>query len=61
MGNKWILFMCFGIISLLVASCSYATNETDILNDTVDTSSINTKSVDLEYENYDNNSFEDAN
>ena len=53
--------MCFGIISLFVASSSYATNETDILNDTVDRVNINTQSFDLESENYDAGSFDDAN
>lgn len=43
---------------MFVASCSYASNETDILNDTVDTVSINTQSVDLKS---DNDCFEDTN
>ena len=53
--------MCFGIIALSVVSCSYAGNETDILNDTVNTVSINVPSVDLESDNYDNDSFEEVN
>ena len=52
--------MCFGIITMFVASCSYASNETDILNDTVNTISTNAPSFDLESDNYDNNN-EDVN
>ena len=51
MWNKWVLFMCLGIILFLV-SYSYASNETDILNDTDNTVSINAPSFDLESDNY---------
>ena len=61
MGNKWILFMCFGIIALSVVSCSYASNETDILNNTINTVSINITSGNFESDNYNNDSFEDLN
>lgn len=46
--------MCFVIIALSVTSCSYASNETNILNDTV-----NTHSIDLESDNYSEGSFDD--
>lgn len=53
--------MCFWIIALFVASCSYASNETDILNNTIDTDCINIPLSDLESDSYDNDSFEDMN
>ena len=53
--------MCFGIIALSVVSCSYASNETDILNNTINTVSINNTSRNFESDNYNNDSFEDLN
>ena len=57
MWNKLILFMCFGIIALFVVSCSYASNETDVLNNNISTNNINVPSVDLKSDDYDKNSF----
>ena len=61
MLNRGVLFICFGIIVLSVVSCSYASNETDILNDTVNTVSINVPLVDLKSDNLYNDSFDDVN
>ena len=58
MWNKWIYLLCLTIIALSVGSCSYASNETDILNDVV---SDNVSSVDLKSDNYFNDSFSDVN
>ena len=61
MWNRWVLFICFGIIALSVASCSYASNETNILNNTENTVCINTPSVDLESNNQNNDILDNAN
>ena len=61
MLNRGVLFICFGMIVLSVVSCSYASNETDILNDTVNTVCINVPSVDLESDYSDKDSFDDVN
>lgn len=53
MRNRLILIICFGIIALFVASCSYASNETDFLNNTISTDNITVLSVDLKSDNND--------
>ena len=60
MWNRWVLFICFGIIALSVVSYSYASDETDILNNTVNSVSVNASSVDLESDNYGEDSFDDV-